>query len=57
MKPVYLEFCGVNSFSEKTEIDFNALISGGVFGIGWLIDLIKILINKFTDKQGIALAK
>ena len=33
MKPVYLEFCGVNSFSEKAEIDFRALLAGGVFGI------------------------
>lgn len=33
MKPVYLEFCGINSFSEKATIDFNALLSGGVFGI------------------------
>ena len=33
MKPVYLEFCGINSFSEKAQIDFNALLSGGVFGI------------------------
>ena len=33
MKPIYLEFCGVNSFSEKAEIDFKKLLSGGVFGI------------------------
>ena len=33
MKPIYLEFCGINSFSEKAEIDFKALLSGGVFGI------------------------
>ena len=33
MKPIYLEFSGVNSFSEKATIDFNALLSGGVFGI------------------------
>ena len=33
MKPIYLEFCGINSFSEKTEIDFRALLTGGVFGI------------------------
>ena len=33
MKPVYLEFCGINSFSEKAQIDFKALLSGGVFGI------------------------
>ena len=33
MKPLYLEFCGINSFSEKAQIDFSALLSGGVFGI------------------------
>ena len=33
MKPIYLEFCGINSFSEKAQIDFKALLSGGVFGI------------------------
>ncbi len=33
MKPLYLEFCGINSFSEKAEIDFGALLRGGVFGI------------------------
>lgn len=33
MKPVYLEFCGINSFSEKAQIDFSSLLSGGVFGI------------------------
>lgn len=33
MRPVYLEFCGVNSFSEKTEIDFRKLLDGGLFGI------------------------
>lgn len=33
MKPVYLEFGGVNSFSEKTEINFKKLLDGGLFGI------------------------
>ena len=33
MKPVRLEFCGINSFSEKAEIDFSALLAGGIFGI------------------------
>lgn len=33
MKPKYLEFCGINSFSAKAEIDFEKLLSGGIFGI------------------------
>ncbi len=33
MKPVYLEFCGLNSFEEKAQIDFSKLLQGGVFGI------------------------
>ena len=33
MKPIYLEFNGINSFSDKAEIDFRTLLSGGVFGI------------------------
>ena len=33
MKPVYLEFSGINSFKEKATIDFRRLLSGGIFGI------------------------
>ncbi len=33
MKPVYLEFCGLNSFEDKAQIDFSKLLQGGVFGI------------------------
>ena len=33
MKPIYLEFCGLNSFEDKAQIDFAKLLSGGVFGI------------------------
>ena len=33
MKPVSLEFCGINSFSEKAEIDFRTLLEFGIFGI------------------------
>lgn len=33
MKPIYLEFRGINSFSETAKIDFRALLKGGLFGI------------------------
>lgn len=33
MKPVKLEFCGLNSFSERAVIDFEPLLAGGIFGI------------------------
>ena len=33
MKPVYLEFCGINSFSERAQIDFESLLSYGLFGV------------------------
>ena len=33
MKPVKLQFKGINSFSEQTEIDFEKLTKSGIFGI------------------------
>ncbi len=33
MKPRYLSFCGINSFSEPVEIDFSELLASGLFGI------------------------
>lgn len=33
MKPIKLEFCGINSFSERAEIDFTKLTEYGIFGI------------------------
>ncbi len=33
MKPLYLEFSGVNSFSERASVDFAKLLSGGIFGV------------------------
>ncbi len=33
------------------------LLTGGGFGIWWLIDFIMILVGKFSDKQGLPLAR
>ncbi len=33
MKPLRLEFCGINSFSERAEVDFSDLLQFGIFGI------------------------
>lgn len=33
MKPLYLKFHGIKSFSDWAEIDFQRLLSGGIFGI------------------------
>lgn len=33
MRPCYLEFCGINSFSEPAIVDFNRLMEFGLFGV------------------------
>ena len=32
------------------------LLTGGVFGIGWIVDIVMIAVDKFKDKQGNILA-
>jgi len=46
-----------NFYAGKTGLGILYLFTGGLCGIGWLIDLIKIITGKFVDKNGNALAK
>lgn len=43
---------GKNSVMRKGVKGILYLFTGGLFGIGWLIDLVKIATGKFTDKNG-----
>jgi TM2 domain-containing membrane protein YozV len=49
----FLGFLGVHRFmAGKIGTGIIWLLTGGVFGIGWLVDFIMVLLGKFTKKDG-----
>ena len=54
---LFLGWLGVHRFYVgKIGTGIVWLLTGGVFGIGWIIDIVMIAVGKFKDKQGNLLA-
>ena len=48
---------GHRFYSGKTGTGIIWLLSGGLFGIGWLVDLYMVIVGSFKDKEGKAIKK
>lgn len=51
---IFIGWLGIHKFYEgKIGMGIIYLLTGGVFGICWIIDIIKIVLNKEKDKSGL----
>lgn len=50
---IFLGELGIHRFlAGKIGTGILWLLTGGVFGIGWIVDIVKVCTGKFTDKNG-----
>ena len=50
---LFLGYLGIHRFySNKIWTGILYLFTGGLFGIGWVVDFIMICVGTFDDKQG-----
>lgn len=53
---IFFGYLGVHQFyAGKIGIGILYILTGGLFGIAWIVDIIRILIGKFPDKNGLLL--
>ena len=50
---IFLGWLGIHRFYVgKTGTGILYLLTGGIFGIGWIVDIVMLVIGSFTDKGG-----